>query len=215
MNLSFRRQDVPPDYPPQIVLASQSIGRKTLLEKLGVGFRVVVTRVNEDAIVDRDPVRTIKRRAVAKADEVVKNPHVYSISETGKVLVIAADSMAILGGKTYGKARDREDAKGIVRALMGKTHVFATAICAVYLDKQSEIKRWEKDAKTKVSLRKMTAAEIDLYVVRFDFTRYAAGYAFHEAPWDYVTKIDGSYTNVVGLPFEHLLPILRTLKIIA
>lgn len=215
MNLSFKRQEPPPDYPPQIVLASQSIGRKILLEKLGVRFRVVVTRVDEDKIIEKDPMRTIKRRAAAKVDEVVKNPHVYAIPELGKSLVIAADSMAIMGAKMYGKAKDREDAKTIVRALMGKTHVFGTAVCMAYIDKGKEVKRWEKDEKTKITLRKMASPEIDLYVVRYDFTRYAGGYTLNEAPWDFVTKIDGSYTNVVGLPFEAVLPVLRTLKIIA
>ena len=60
----------------------------------------------------------------------------------------------------------------------------------------------------------MSPAEIESYITRFDFTRFAGGYALNEAPWDLVTKIDGSYTNVIGLPFEVLLPILRQLKII-
>lgn len=214
MNLSFRKQEPPPEYPPQIVLASQSVGRKTLLEKLGVRFRVVVTRIDEDAIIDHDPYRTIKRRAAAKVDEVVKHPHVYGIPEMGKSLVIGADSMAIVGYKTYGKATDREDAKDMVKTLMGKTHIFATAVCMAHIEKGQELKRWEKDVKTKVTLRKLSLPEIDLYIARYDFTRFAAGYAVNEAPWDLVTRIDGSYTNVVGLPFEVLLPVLRQLKII-
>jgi septum formation protein len=75
-------------------------------------------------------------------------------------------------------------------------------------------KTWEKTVISKVTFRKLSTIELDSYITRFDFTRFAAGYSINEAPWDLVTKIDGSYTNVIGLPFEVLLPILRTLKII-
>lgn len=215
MNLGPRPSQEPIIYPIEIVLASQSIGRKTLLEKLGIRFRVIVTHVDESMIVDRIPTTMLLRRARAKADEIVKHPGVYHLSENAQTLVIAADSMAILGKQTFGKANDREDAKTILKALMGKTHLFTTSVSMVLLDKGKEKKRWEKTVQTKVSLRKLTPAELELYVLRYDFTRFAAGYALNETPWDVVTKIDGSYTNVTGLPFEVLLPVLRTLKILA
>ena len=214
MNFSPRKPMEPIVYPTELVLASQSIGRKSLLEKLGVRFRVIVTHVNEDNIVDSDPFNMLKRRAMAKADEIVLHPRVYSISEQAKTLVIAADSMAIVGKKSYGKAEDRDDAKKIIKQLMGRSHVFATAISFVLMENGKEKKRWEKIEKTKVTLKKLTNPELDMYVARYDFTRFAGGYALNETPWDLVTKIEGSYTNVVGLPFEVLLPILRSLDII-
>jgi len=60
----------------------------------------------------------------------------------------------------------------------------------------------------------MSEAEIDEYVSRYDFTRFAAAYALNETPWNWITKIDGSYTNVIGLPFEVVLPIFKDLKLI-
>ncbi len=216
MKLSFVSKNAPPPEPPKpdVVLASQSICRKMLLEKLGIRFRVVVSRIDEDAILDTNPEITIKKRAAAKVTEVVDHPRVYSIPEDRQALIIAADSMAILGKKVYGKAKDREDAKVILKALMGKTHVFATAIHVVLLENLKVKKTWDKVIKTKVTLRKMTTPEVESYVARFDFTRFAAAYALNETPWDLVTKIDGSYTNVIGLPFEVFLPILRSQKII-
>lgn len=199
---------------PDVVLASQSVGRRTLLEKLGIRFRVAVTRLDEDKITDPNPLKTIQKRAVAKANEVVNNPRVYMIPEDREVLIIAADSMAIVGKKMYGKALDRPDATRILKELMGKTHVFTTVAHIVYLDKGKVKKSWTKTVTTKVTLKKLTGPELESYVNRYDFTRFAAGYALNETPWDLVTKVDGSYTNVVGLPFEVLLPILRTLKII-
>lgn len=215
MKLSFSskgQQDIV--LAPDIILASQSVGRKSLLEKLGIRFRVAVTRVDEDKITDPNPLKTIQKRAIAKATEVVNNPRVYMVPEDREVIVIAADSMAIVGKKIYGKAIDRADATRILKELMGKSHVFTTTVHIVYMDKGKVKKTWTKTEETKVTMRKMTGPELESYVTRYDFSRFAAGYSLNETPWDLITKVDGSYTNVIGLPFEILLPILRTLKII-
>lgn len=218
MNLRLtppKAQQEPIIIPNHIILASQSIGRRTLLEKLGIRFRVAVTRIDEDTITATDPYITLKKRATAKLEDVIKNPKVYLLDEKANNIIIAADSMAVLGKKAFGKAQDREDAKAIIRALMGKTHIFATSVTVAFMAPGFVIKkRWERTDKTKVTLRKMTNPEIDLYASRYDFSRFAAGYALNETPWDFVTKIDGSYTNVIGLPFEFLLPILKTQGII-
>lgn len=215
MAIRFSRPNQPPPEPPKhVILASQSMGRKALLEKLGIRFRVAVSRIDEVSITDKDPVSVLKKRAAAKAHEIVSHPRVYNIAEEAKTLVIAADSMAIVGKKTYGKAEDRDDAKRIIKALMGKTHTFVTAVHCVFIEQGHAKKHWEKVVKTKVTLKKLAVLELDSYIARYDFTRYAAGYALNDAPWDLVTKVDGSYTNVIGLPFEILLPILRKLEII-
>lgn len=204
----------PPPQPVHIILASQSIGRKQLLEKLGLRFRVAVARIDEEAITDSDPLRTLRKRAAAKLSEIIDHPRVYQINDIAKTIVIAADSMAILGKKTFGKSRDREHAKAILKALMDRTHSFVTAVAIAVLDGGMVKKKWEKTIKTNVTLRKLSSSELEQYVTRYDFTRFAAGYALSDTPWDLVTKVDGSYTNVVGLPFEVLLPILRNLKVI-
>ncbi len=205
---------IPVEPTVDIILASQSIGRRMLLEKLGVRFRVIATRVNEDHITALDPVSTLRKRAAAKSNEVVTHLGVYNLAEKPKALVIAADSMGFIGKRTFGKPEDREGARSILKSLMAKTHVFGTAVNIVYLEAGKVKRRWEKVVKTKVTLKKFTPVELESYLVHYDLTRFAAGYAFNEAPWDLVTKIDGSYTNVIGLPFEVLLPVLRQLKII-
>ena len=204
----------PPPQPVHIILASQSIGRKQLLEKLGLRFRVAVARIDEEAITDSDPLIMLKKRAAAKLAEIIDHPLVYMIKDEAKTIVIAADSMAILGKKTFGKSRDREHTKEILKSLMDRTHTFVTAVAIAVLDGGSVKKIWEKQEKTSVTLRKLNSTELEQYVTRYDFTRFAAGYALSDTPWDLVTKVDGSYTNVVGLPFEVLLPILRHIKII-
>ena len=205
---------IPVEPPVDLILASQSIGRRGLLEKLGVRFRIIATHVNEDNIQGGDPIGTLRKRAAAKAEEIASHPGVYGISEIAKTLVIAADSMGFIGKRTFGKPAGREDVKTMLKNLMGKTHVFGTGVHIVFLDAGKIKKRWEKVVKTKVTLKKLSPVEIESYVTKYDLSRFAAGYALNEAPWDLVTKIDGSYTNVIGLPFEVLLPILRSLKVI-
>lgn len=216
MKLQFTRKGAVPEVPPlpDVVLASQSIGRRTLLEKLGIRFRVAVSHVNEETIVDHDPYGMLKRRASAKAKELVTHPRVYTIAEDRETLVVAADSMAVIGKKTFGKSVNRDDSRRMLKALMGRTHVFATAVSIVLFDGVKVKKTWEKTIKTRVTLKKLTPVELEGYVTRFDFARFAAAYALNEAPWTLITKIDGSYTNVIGLPFEVLLPVLRQQKII-
>lgn len=216
MNLNFTRPNqVPEVLPVHILLASQSMGRKHILDKLGVRFRTVVSHVNEEQITDKDPIKTIKRRAQAKLNEIIAHPAVYSITENTKTLVIAADSMVVLGKKAYGKAEHRDHAKEMLKALMGKPHTFVTAVSAAYMEGTTVKKHWDSVTKTKVTLKKLPQMELDLYVTRYDFTRFAGGYALQETPWDLVTKIEGSYTNVIGLPLEVLLPILKKLEVIA
>jgi len=184
------------------------------LEKLGIIFRTLVTHVDEDAIVNKDPYKTIKARAEAKAQEVIKNPRLYNLPLEGRMLLIAADSMAVLGNTTFGRTHEKEETKAQLKSLMGKTHIFATATSIVFLNNGIVKKTWDSLVKTKVTMRKMTGPEVESYVNRYDFSRFAAGYSINEIPWDFIKKIDGSYTNVIGLPFEELLPVLRKLEII-
>ncbi len=206
---------------PALILASASIGRKNLLEKLGVPFKVKASEINEDIIIHENPLKMLQMRATAKAKDVAHHLVTYNLQHTTyNYLVIAADSMAILEGKTFGKAKDKHHAQHIITTLMGKTHDFATATSIIHLKSLKspksliEANRWETTTKTPVTMRKMSKRELDEYVNRYDFARFAAGYALNETPWDLVTKIDGSYTNVIGLPFEVVLPVFRSLKLL-
>lgn len=192
---------------PQIILASQSIGRRGLLEKLGLTFTIRPMDVPEEQILHKDPIKVIKMRASAKADKIAKELK----TEKGSFLVICADSEAVLEGKTYGKSPTKEEGKRILHALMGKTHTFVTATNILLIEEGKLKKRWQSISKTLVTLRKMSDEEVEEYLTRYDFSRFAAAYTFNETPWNLITKIDGSYTNVIGLPFEVLLPILREL----
>ena len=204
----------------KVILASSSIGRNQLLEKLGIPFLVIPSSIDEDKITDTNPFVMLQKRSRAKAEQVAEQLTLNQELRTKNYLVIGADSGAILGQKNYGKPKNKNHSKEILRTLMGKTHTFATATCIISLKllkspkSLKETDRWEAVTKTRVTLRKLSNYELTNYISRYDLTRFAAGYALNETPWDLVTKIDGSYTNVIGLPFEVLLPILSSLKII-
>lgn len=198
---------------PKIILASQSLGRRTLLTQLGVQFEIMVSDVDEDAITHQDATQTLKQRAIAKADKIAKKLSSNYELQATNYLIIAADSSAIIDNEIFGKVRNSEEAHTMVRALMGKTHDFATATSIRLIENGKEIKKWNDVAHTAVTLRTMNDIEIDQYLTRYDFTRFAACYTFNETPWDWITKLDGSFTNVIGLPFEVLLPILRETNI--
>jgi len=204
----------------KVILASSSIGRKQLLEKLGIPFLVIPSKIDEDKITDTNPFLMLQKRSRAKAEQVAMQLTKNQELRTKNYLILAGDSMAVLGNKAFGKAKNKKHAKEILTDLMGKTHTFATATSIIHLKypkslmKLRIIDRWEALTKTRVTLRKLSISELNHYASRYDLTRFAAGYTLNETPWDLVTKIDGSYTNVIGLPFEVLLPILSSLKII-
>ena len=190
---------------PLIILASSSIGRKQLLERLRIPFTVIPSTVDEDAITHDDPMETIRLRARAKIQDIIThNPQL-----TTHNLIIAADSMAVYKGKLYGKPKDNEDARRMLGILMGQTFQFFTHTVMILGKKQ-----WEQTVETAVTFRKMSNSEVDLYLKTYDVTKFAGAFATELAPWDLITKIDGSFTNVIGLPFEAILPVFINLGIL-
>ncbi|KKS54815.1 MAG: maf-like protein [Candidatus Gottesmanbacteria bacterium GW2011_GWA1_42_26] len=214
---------------PHIILASASIGRKTLLQKLGVPFSIQVSAVDEDKIVTKDPYKMLALRARAKAEDVATKIIQLSNSQINTNYPIEKNT------RRYTLDANKRHAKTIVQALNGQTHDFVTGTTIIHLssvipgltgnltkkdprfredDKFVEINRWENISTTRVTCRQMTESEIERYTSRYNFRKFAAAYALNETPWNWITKIDGSYTNVIGLPFEVVLPIFKDLKLI-
>jgi len=199
----------------QIILASQSIGRKHLLEKLGLPFEVVPSAIDETTITHPDPKTRLLKRARAKAENVVSLLSKDEGRTTNDFLIIAADSEAILQGKTYGKSKHTVHAKTMLKELMGNTHGFITATSIIHLQNNKISKQWDDVTLAEVTMKHLPEPELDEYLSRYDFSRFAAAYTLNETPWDLITKIEGSYTGVIGLPFEIILPIFRSLKLLS
>jgi len=187
----------------KIILASASQGRKRILKSLGIPFEVVPSNLDEDKITGSNPVEILKTRARAKAETVIKKISNFKF-QISNFLIIAADSSVILNGKIYGKPRDKKEARKFLAALSGKTHDFVTAVCVIQGKKV-----WQAVEITKVTFRKLKMSEIDIFVKRFDLIKFAGAYSLFDTPQDFIAKIEGSLTNVLGLPLEKLLPVLR------
>jgi len=174
------------------ILASASTSRRKLLK--GYLFRVVPSGVRE--VRAGGLKKTCVVNARRKADAVA--------ARFPTDWVLAADTMIAYGGKIYGKPRDRKAAAALLRKLAGRTHVLGTGVVL-----QKGTFRIEKYVTSKVTLHENPP--IDEIVKKSDPTQYAGGYAIKEKNDPLIARIDGSRSNVIGLPMEVLAPLLRRL----
>ena len=174
------------------ILASSSAARKELLK--GFRFRVVEPGVRE---IRRRTLRdTVLANARRKAEAVARqHPSTW---------VLAADTMIAYGGKIYGKPRDRKAAVRLLTLMAGRTHMLGTGVVL-----QKDRFRIERYVTSRVTLR--PDPPVEKLLRRYDPTRFAGGYAIRPENDPLIEKIEGSVTNVIGLPMERVGPLLRAL----
>ena len=194
----------------KIILASSSLGRKMLLKYLKVPFITIPSNLDEDKIFGKSLLDTLRLRARLKAEKVAQ-----SVSD-GPYTILSADSGAIIDNQLIGKPKDRADAVRILSLLSGRSHRFITSVHIIKIDKNkskdkktdpSSIVVYSGETESSVTLRKITSKEINNYLDRTDFTRFAGSYALISAQ-DFITRIAGSLSNVIGLPLEIILPLI-------
>ena len=171
-----------------VILASASPRRSALLKEAGPAFasmRIMTADVKEGD----DPLENARRKAEAVAD---LNP---------QALVIGADTVIRFEGRTIGKPADLKDAKRILAKLSGRTHDVATGVCVRCVE-AGILVRFEEA--THVKFRTLTPETIDKYVQDVNVLDKAGAYAIQEHGDDIIESIDGSLTNVIGLPVERL-----------
>ena len=181
----------------KIILASGSPRRKELLSKLldglGIGFEIFHPRVDESVMPNEPPESYALRLARAKAHK--------AANELGDALYIGADTVVSLHGAIFGKPKDAADAEDILGCLSGETHSVITAYCV--FDKSSGTEEL-KALTTLVTIKELGDKEISDYVATLEPMDKAGAYAVQGIGSFMVEKIEGSYTNVVGLPMEAL-----------
>lgn len=184
---------------PKIILASNSPRRLMLLRQIGIEPVVVPSHVPEIVLEGESPEDAALRLAVAKAEEVVR--------EVQCGLVIGADTVVAIDGRQLGKPKDKEDAKGMLRLLSGRTHTVITGL-AVIDAKTSELKT--ALVKTRVSFKPLSDEEIDSYIATGDPIDKAGAYGIQGRAAAFIEGIEGCYSNVVGLPLGELTDILKS-----
>ena len=183
-----------------IILASASPRRKQLLTKAGYKFKVFCPDIDESAFpVERiGPCEYAKRLALAKAKNVA--------ARFPDCLVIGADTVADFNGQTIGKPADAKEAEQITKKLFSAPHKVITGVAIVRIADGTEIVESEATA---VYPKKLTAEQIAEHIKGESWRDKAGAYAIQEEGDEFVEKIEGSLTNVMGLPMELLQRMLE------
>ena len=179
----------------RIVLASGSPRRRELLAGMGYDFTLCATDVDES--IDGAPEDQVRALALRKGEA--------ACALCPNAVVIAADTLVALDGKTLGKPEDDAEAAAMLRALSGRAHDVLTGLCVT---DTATGRRTLCVERTRVRFRPLTEAEIDAYVATGEPSDKAGAYAIQGGAAGFVEAFEGSYTNVIGLPTERLQEIL-------
>lgn len=180
-----------------LLLASKSPRRRQLLEQLGVEFSVVDVDVPEQREAGESPMQYIHRVSREKA--------YAGLARAAKGdVVLAGDTEVVLDDKVFGKPRDAEDAASMLRRLSGVEHNVKSVVWLV--DEQREI---SAHCLTKVRFDTLDETDIAAYVDTGECFGKAGAYAIQGRAAAFISDIQGSYSNVMGLPLYETAIVLR------
>ncbi len=191
-------------------LASKSPRRRELLKEAGFDFYVLLSAapdsVNEDVLPGEAPEAYVKRvtREKAKWGRKVVETELEILRP-----VLAADTTVALNGRIYGKPANEKEAYAFLKDFSGKTHEVLTAVCLI--DKDGTPK--ETMTKTYVTFRSLTDEEISSYIASGEPFDKAGGYGIQGVAGQFVEKIEGSYSGVIGLPVDETKALLAEINI--
>lgn len=192
-----------------VILASGSPRRKQLLEEAGVEFAVRVSEVDEtlDADTLANPHEAAKKLSERKAGAVVQE--VLAENYQGAAVILGADTMVVHQGEVFGKPRNLEDAKRMLRALSGDTHEVVTAV-SVWLVAAPEAEKVSVGFRTfvdtsRVTFKELSEERIAEYLRCGESFDKAGAYAAQGEGAKLIARIDGARDTVIGLPVGRLL----------
>lgn len=171
-----------------LILASRSPRRGELLRAAGYEFTVRIADVDESVQPREAPEEYVKRLAREK---------VLAVGIQPDDMVLGADTTVVVGDEILGKPRDEDHAREMLERLSGRRHEVYTGVCL-------RTAEWIRIgcSRTAVWFDEMDAAEIDAYVRSGEPLDKAGAYAIQGLAAKYISRIDGSYSNVVGLPVD-------------
>lgn len=194
-----------PSQPAPLILASASARRRQLLLAAGILHDVIVSDVDETRLPDEPPDAFATRLAYAKAEQVAR----ARAAQGDRRPVLGADTIVVVDREVIGKPVDRDAARRSLRTLAGRTHEVLTGCCVLWgPHTATELVR------TAVTFKPLDAAEIEHYLDHAAWHDKAGAYAVQEHAAYMVRRIDGSYTNVVGLPLCEAIEALQRIGVI-
>lgn len=193
----------------KVYLASGSPRRAQILRDAHIAFERVSAPVNESGRAGESAIERVLRLAQAKAEagaQAVGRAGNSGISADAPALVVGADTEVVIDGEVLGKPSSDEDARRMLRRLAGRTHEVITGVAVIRLPDGA--RRIENEA-TQVTFAPLTDDDIAAYVSSEEHRDKAGGYAIQGRGGPFVTRVEGCYFNVVGLPLARLARMLR------
>lgn len=185
----------------KLVLASTSPQRAEVLQAAGFSFQVLSSAVDETPVPGETPQNLVRRLALAKAELVAAR-------SVGAVIVLAADTIVELEGRAFGKPRSTEDAREMLEQLSGRTHAVHTGVALIRLP---DAENREAVETTLVTFAQLERREILEYLASGEPFDKAGAYAIQGHAGRFITRIEGCYFNVVGLPLARVYALMREL----
>jgi septum formation protein len=188
-------------HPHPLLLASASPRRRELLARAGLRFEVRPAEVDESVLPGEAPRDHAARLAEAKARAVAGR-----LDGARPRVVLGADTIVVLGDRIIGKPTDGAHAVALLEDLVGRTHRVITAVAVLRSD-SAELHR--ACVESRVSMRCAEREEIRRYVASGEPLDKAGAYAVQGEGRRFVTRVEGSESNVIGLPMDEALDLLR------
>jgi septum formation protein len=187
---------------PTLLLASNSPRRRELLQEAGFDFEILVPQVTERFDVDLTLRELTGFNAMRKAMATARlRPN---------NVVLAADTLVTIDGQVLGKPKDKNEAVAMLHQLSGRAHEVWTS---VFISHLAEAKSTSFHDISRVQFRRLSRNGIDNYLTRVNPLDKAGAYAAQGFGSEIIEKIDGSFTNVVGLPMEKTIAALAEFEI--
>lgn len=184
--------------PCRLILGSASLGRRELLKRAGYTFELRPSHIDEPTDAKYPNIRTLVEhiawlKAAAAAPEVNDG------------IVLTADTVGWIDGQVIAKPEDEADARRILRLLSGRTHELWTGVCLWRRPDDIQV-AWQEVSL--VAMKAMSEVELDAYLATRTWQGCSGAYAIQEVNDPYVQVIQGSVSNVIGLPMETLERVL-------
>lgn len=193
--------------PVMLYLASASPRRQELLQQAGIAFETFPSGIAEQCLSGESPVAYVQRVATDKAR------HVYQAVAARRLAVhpvLGADTEVVVDGEILGKPRDRGHAATMLRRLSGNTHTVLTALCVITGSGEHTAL-----SENRVSVAELSDAEIDRYLESGEADDKAGAYAIQGRAAAFISRLEGSYSGVMGLPLYELHETLKRAGVVA
>jgi septum formation protein len=185
-----------------LILASASPRRQELLRSAGIPFKVQPADIDEAPLAGEGARACAERLAREKARAVHK--------EYPEDFVLGADTIVVIDDTMLGKPRDDEDAARMLRLLSGKTHAVITGVCLA----GPQAFETSTSENTLVTMCEISESEIRAYISTREPMDKAGAYAIQGIASRWITRIEGDYSNVIGLPVAKVYTMLRKRKLL-